>query len=151
RYREAELLCKRALRIYEKAFGKDHPETASCINNLAYLYQAQGRRSEAEPLHKRALDISEKTLGKNHPATARSPNNLPALTRDQGRYAEAEPLYRRAIAIAEVTLEPEHPDALIFLEGYIALLHKMKSEDEAVKLEPRVKAIRGKQVKQKQN
>ena len=34
------------------------------LNNLALLYEAQGRNAEAEPLYKRALAIYEKALGR---------------------------------------------------------------------------------------
>ena len=69
------------------------------LNNLALLYDDQGRYAEAEPLYKRALAIDEKALGPDHPDVAQSLNNLAALYDDQGRYAEAEPLYKRALAI----------------------------------------------------
>ena len=35
--------------------GEEHPYTLSSVNNLAELYQAQGRYAEAESLYKRAL------------------------------------------------------------------------------------------------
>ena len=31
--------------------GKEHPDTLISVNNLAVLYQAQGRYGEAEPLY----------------------------------------------------------------------------------------------------
>ena len=68
-------------------------------NNLASLYQTQGRYAEAEPLYKRALAIREKALGPDHPTVATSSNNLAHSYDAQGRYAEAEPLYKRALAI----------------------------------------------------
>ena len=37
------------------------------LNNLAMLYQAQGRYTEAEPLYRRSLAIREKALGLDHP------------------------------------------------------------------------------------
>jgi len=43
--------------IREKAFGPSHPIVAASLNNLAQLYNAQGRYMEAEPLFKRALSI----------------------------------------------------------------------------------------------
>ncbi len=46
------------------------------MNNLAPLYQAQGRLAEAEPLYKRALEALERVLGKEHPHTLTSVNNL---------------------------------------------------------------------------
>ena len=79
--------------------GTDHPDTATSLNNLASLYQAQGKYAEAEPLFQRALAISEQQLGKDHPDTASSLNNLAGLYQAQGKYAEAEPLYQRALAI----------------------------------------------------
>ncbi len=51
------------------------------LNNLADLYQKQGRYADAEPLYKRALAIREKALGPNHPDVASSLNNLAELYR----------------------------------------------------------------------
>src|SRR5262249_30712138 len=75
---------------------------ATSINNLASLYNAQGRYAEAEPLYKRALAIGEKALGPEHPTVALSLNNLAALYNVQGRYAEALDPIRRAAAIHRV-------------------------------------------------
>lgn len=45
KYREAEPLCKRALEIREKVLGKEHPDVAKQLNNLALLCQNQVRIS----------------------------------------------------------------------------------------------------------
>jgi tetratricopeptide (TPR) repeat protein len=79
-------------RLIEDHLGPEHPNTAASINNLAALYDAQGRYEEAEPLYERALEIREKVLGPEHPNTALSINNLAQLYREQGRYEEAERL-----------------------------------------------------------
>ena len=42
RYADAEPLYKRALQIYEKALGPDHPNVATNLHNLAQLYVASG-------------------------------------------------------------------------------------------------------------
>jgi tetratricopeptide (TPR) repeat protein len=47
----------------EAALGPDHPNVAIRLNNLAALYQAQGKYAEAEPLYQRSLAIVEKALG----------------------------------------------------------------------------------------
>ncbi len=60
---DAEPLYKRSLAILEKALGPEHPNVAMSFNNLALLYEAQGRYGDAEPLYKRSLAISEKVLG----------------------------------------------------------------------------------------
>ena len=70
KYVEAEPLYKRSLAIKEKALGKDHPDVALSLNNLAVLYDSQGKYVEAEPLYKRSLAIREKALGKDHPDVA---------------------------------------------------------------------------------
>ena len=38
----------RVLAIRQKALGSDHPDVAAASNNLAVLYQEQGRYAEAE-------------------------------------------------------------------------------------------------------
>ena len=56
--------------INEKALGPDHPDVARSLNNLAALYETQGRYADAEPLYKRSLAIREKALGPDHPDVA---------------------------------------------------------------------------------
>ncbi|MBC1281098.1 tetratricopeptide repeat protein, partial [Nostoc sp. UCD121] len=52
------------------------------LNNLALLYNSQGRYSEAEPLYIQALEIAELSLGVNHPNTITFRENL-AILRDR--------------------------------------------------------------------
>ncbi|MEM9667087.1 MAG: tetratricopeptide repeat protein, partial [Bacteroidota bacterium] len=90
--------------LAEQALGAKHPSTAGSLNNLAHLYQSQGRYAEAEPLYKQALAVREQVLGEEHPSTATSLNNLAHLYQSQGRYAEAESLYKQALAVREQVL-----------------------------------------------
>ena len=101
RYSEAEPLFQRSLAIMEKALGKDHPDVAASLNNLALLYNAQSKYDQAELLHQHSLAIMEKALGKDHPDVATSLNNLALLFGVQGKYDQAEPLYQRSLAIIE--------------------------------------------------
>ena len=56
-----------AFSISEKALGPEHPRVGDALNNLAWLYQAQGRYTEAEPLVKRALTaVVETAQGPEH-------------------------------------------------------------------------------------
>jgi hypothetical protein len=59
----------RSLQIRETQLGKDHPHTATALNNLANLYASTGCYSEAEPLYLRALTILFNALGTDHPNT----------------------------------------------------------------------------------
>ena len=76
RKRRSRPLKERALAICEKALGPEHPHTATSLNNLACLLQAQGDLAGARPLFERALAIYEKALGPEHPDTAMVRNNL---------------------------------------------------------------------------
>ncbi len=51
RYAEAERFARKALELSKKEFGPADLTTAALVNNLAALYQVQGRYTEAEPLH----------------------------------------------------------------------------------------------------
>ena len=42
-YAKAEPLYEEALEIRRKVLGREHPDTAISLNNLASLYQADGR------------------------------------------------------------------------------------------------------------
>ena len=74
------------------------PTRSTSVNNLAGLYQAQGRYGEAEPLYRRALEASERVLGKEHPDTLTSVNNLAALYFVSGDWGRAAQLWRQSTA-----------------------------------------------------
>jgi CHAT domain-containing protein/Tfp pilus assembly protein PilF len=90
---------------------------AATLDNLASLYQSQGRYADAEGLSKRALVIYEKTFGKDNPDVADNLNNLANIYEHQGKHADAEALYRRSLAIKEATFGEDHPDVAIALEN----------------------------------
>ena len=77
----------------------DHPDVATSLDNLAVLYDAQGKYAEAEPLHQRSLAIWEKALGPEHPDVAQSLENYAGLLRDTGRGELATMMELRAKAI----------------------------------------------------
>jgi CHAT domain-containing protein/Tfp pilus assembly protein PilF len=127
-YARAEPLYQRALAIWEKALGPNHPNVAQSLNNLAALYRAKGEYARAEPLYQRALAIWEKALGPNHPNVAQSLNNLAFLYDSKGEDGRTEPLYQRALDIFERKLGPDHPDVARSLNN-LASLYDSKGED----------------------
>jgi len=52
--KEAEVMYRRALKGYEKAWGPEHTSTLGTVNNLANLYKNQGKMEEAEIMYRRA-------------------------------------------------------------------------------------------------
>jgi CHAT domain-containing protein/Tfp pilus assembly protein PilF len=132
------------LRVAEATFGPEHPNVATSLNNLALLYDEQGKYAEAEPLYQRALRIYEKALGLKHRNVATSLLNLAALYRDQGKYAEAEPLYQRALRIYEKALGAEHPAVATSLNSLALLYGNQGKYAEAEPLHQRALRIKEK-------
>jgi len=65
KHAEAEPLYQRALAIYEKTLGIEHPEVAAALENLAHLLWITNRGAEAEELAKRAQAIRSKQAQQN--------------------------------------------------------------------------------------
>ncbi|CAM9696271.1 unnamed protein product [Ectocarpus sp. 12 AP-2014] len=119
---QADPLNKRALAIWEKSLGSDHPQVATGLNNRAALLELQGEYDEARSLYLRAIEIGEKTLGPDHLDLAPRLNNLALLFKKQGEYEEADVLYVRAIAIGEKTLSPDNSDLATWRNNRALLL-----------------------------
>jgi tetratricopeptide (TPR) repeat protein len=94
-HERAKPLLERALDIWEKALGPNHPDVAAALNNLAGLYRAQGAYERARPLFERALAVWEKALGPEHPDTKTARRNLAALRRAAEGGAQAHPKIAR--------------------------------------------------------
>ena len=142
---EAEQLLKRTLDIREKVQGPEHPDVARNLNNLALLYEGEGRYPAAEPIMKRALAIGEKSLGPNNPGIAGLLTNLAQLYGLQGRYDEAETLDKRALTIDETVASPDQQLAISFdLERLATLYLNEGRYAEAEPLYKRSLAIRQK-------
>jgi tetratricopeptide (TPR) repeat protein len=62
--------------LHNYLLGQDHPDVATHLNNLAYLYNSQGRYAKAEPLYLQALALCEQLLGVEHPNTIVCRENL---------------------------------------------------------------------------
>ena len=142
KYSEAIAPAQRSLAISEKVLGKEHPDVATCLNNLAELYRAEGSYEKAEPLYLRSLAIYEKIMGKEHPLVATSLNNLAELYKAQGKSQKAEPLYLRSLAIYEKVLGKEHPNVATSLNNLASLYQELGSYEKAEPLYLRSLKIR---------
>jgi tetratricopeptide (TPR) repeat protein len=143
-YESAKPLFERALAIREKILGKEHPDVANSLNNLAGLYRSQDDYEQAKPLYERALAIKEKVFGKEHPDVANSLNNLAALYYYQGDYERAKPLYEHSLAIKEKVFGKEHPDVATGLNNLAELYRTQGSPEQAKPLFERSLAIKEK-------
>ncbi len=142
KYDEAEQLYRRALVIREREHGPNDLEVAATLNNLAAVEALQGKYDEARPLLQRALDIRRAVLGGDNVLTAESLNNLALLYAAQGNAAAAEPLYQQALAVLDKAKAGNDPQLERVLDNYAALLHDTGREEEAARLETRLRLLR---------
>ena len=108
-YVGARAAYERALAIGERAFGPDHPNVATGVNNLGSVLQDLGDLAGARAAFERALAIFEHVLGPDHPNVATLVNNLGRVLQDLGELAGARAAFERALRIFEKFLPPEHP------------------------------------------
>jgi CHAT domain-containing protein len=141
RYAEAERFARQARDVCEARSGRDHPDCAWTLDNLAVVYGAQGLYEAAIPLHERALAIFEKALGPDHPKVADSLNNLAIVYQTQGLYEAAIPLHERSLAIREKGLGRDHPDVADSLNNLANVYGAQGRYEAAIPLHERSLAI----------
>jgi tetratricopeptide (TPR) repeat protein len=81
-YRDAVPVLQRAIAIREQSLGREHPDTATSLNNLAMVYKKLAMFTEAAELAQRALAICEKVLGSEHPETVIVRSNYADLVQE---------------------------------------------------------------------
>lgn len=138
---QGERMLKAALKVAEE-WGPKDPRLGVTLNNLARLYQTQGRFDEAEAVFKRALAIAESERGPDHVDTAVGLSNLASLYSACKRYDRAEPLFVRALAVMEKAMGPDHPAVATILTNYAAMLRRSDRVSKAEELEIRVLDMR---------
>ncbi|MGA7194749.1 MAG: toll/interleukin-1 receptor domain-containing protein, partial [Anaerolineales bacterium] len=125
---------ERAIKILEANLGKDHPQVATGVNNLAGVLQDLGDLAGAKKLFERALKIDEAAFGPDHPTVARDVNNLGLVLQDLGDLAGAKKLFERALKIDEAAFGPDHPTVAIGVNNLASVLKDLGDLAGAKKL-----------------
>jgi len=99
---------ERALVIYRRVLGDDHPRVAMRLDNLAIVAQNMGELQQAENLYRESIRLHEQAYGAHHPETTDVKINYGSLLQREGRLAEAEPLLRDAVSMTLSLYGPEH-------------------------------------------
>jgi tetratricopeptide (TPR) repeat protein len=124
---------QQAITISRKSGDADQNSLAASLNNLAGLYESQGKWAEAEPLYDEALAIRRTLFGaRPNNGLAASLNNLAGLYESQGKWAEAEPLYDQALAMLEHILAPNHPNIKIVRNNLQSLRQKLAKSQQTI-------------------
>ncbi|MCH2060412.1 MAG: tetratricopeptide repeat protein [Verrucomicrobiales bacterium] len=123
---------KQALEMARQSAGKDHPDVAVALNNLARVHSKKEQYEEALPLYQRALAVYE-AHGKDHPNVAGSLNNLAVVYSRLDKAQMALPLYKRALSLYEKELGENHPHVASLLNN-LAVIHE--GEGDFAQAEP---------------
>ena len=142
KFADAARLYRRAIPLLERACGREHPDIAVALNNLAANAQARGRSAEAERLYRRTLSIKERVFGPDQPTVAMTLNNLAVLQKQRKKYDDADASFRRALSIFERSLGSRHPNTAACLDNYAQLLRRRRRVSLAKQLEARAARIR---------
>ena len=109
----------------EKELGKQHPDVAVALTDLAALHSEEEQFAAAQPLYERALRIQERTLGAEHQDTVQTLTDLAICHLDQTHNEVGRPLLERALVLQEQALGPDHPD----VEAIRDVLHSLDADD----------------------
>lgn len=101
KYDEATPLAQHALKLREKALGRDHDLVGEALYNLANLYLVKKRYDESEPLFRRLLPIYEKRYGKDDLKLCPVLDNYSTALLFRGKLKESEDQLERSLHIRE--------------------------------------------------
>jgi tetratricopeptide (TPR) repeat protein len=87
------------LDIRRQVLGDKHADYAQNLNNLAVIFEQQGKLTEAGKLQQDYLALIIKLYTSKHPLVATAKNNLAWLLRSQGELPQAAALMQEALAL----------------------------------------------------
>ena len=125
---------RHALKVISRIKGKNHPDAAVLLNNMAGAESSLGNYSQAENLYNRAIKIREKLTGKEKAQLAVSIGDMAGCLTTQGKNDEEIPLYRRALEIVEETAGPESREANSIRDNLSHILISRGDKKSAVSL-----------------
>lgn len=144
KYEEAVPPARRSLEIWEKETGKDSPQVATSLLNLAEIYRAKKAYVEAENTYRRLLKLEEKRLGEDNPGLYRLLITLGWMQHVNSRAIEAEGAFKRAIAIKEKERGAEHSEVAAALSNLATFYQKIGKPKNSLPIYERMIAIREK-------
>jgi len=124
---------EQALKIDEKIFGKDHPNVARVLNNIAMVLQDKGDLEAALQYLNRALEINERVFEKDPHNVARVLNNIALILKDKGDPGTALQYLQKALEIDEKVFGKDHPNVGTLVNNIATVLMEKGDLEEAIK------------------
>jgi tetratricopeptide (TPR) repeat protein len=127
--------------LYTKHRGPDHPDTLTCLHELAVTYATLGRYAEALQLLDNTVALRKTALGPDHPETLRSMSNLASCYAALGRHDDALQLREQTLELRKAKLGPDHPDTLWSMTGLACSYAALGRHAEALRLREETLAL----------
>jgi serine/threonine-protein kinase len=119
---EAERLLREALQMRQGILGREHPDVAASVADLAGLLMEKGDYRTAEQLSREALAMRRRLLGSESVEVAASLNNLGEILFKQSLYDAAEAQLRESLAIRRKLLGDESTEVAETLNALALVL-----------------------------
>jgi tetratricopeptide (TPR) repeat protein len=141
RYKDAEPLLMKAMKIYEDSYGNDNILVIKAQATLASVEYYLGNVEQAAQLYRTALSNGITTLGSKDLQTARILNELAFLYFQQGKLQEAATFYQWAMASTQGAVGEDNPLFAACMKDYAQLLRALGRSAEATALDMRADSI----------
>jgi tetratricopeptide (TPR) repeat protein len=142
RYEDAEQQATTALSLMKAAAVGETAAVGGCLDTLAEVYRARGKRAQAGPLYQQALRICDRYPDWSRPDWAAVLNHLAEWHFDQGQFAQGETFCREALAVSEKVMGKKCPMAATSLHNLGRSLLGQSKLGEAEPLLSRTLALR---------
>lgn len=132
---EYDLACaahERAIEIFRRDLGEEHPNVAFTLNNLGNALNVGGHAEKAIPVFLRAINIAEGTLGVTHPLLGTLYMNLCGAQDYLGAYEDSLQACEHALDIHRNSLPPGDPNVAISLANLAGVKVSLGHYDEAL-------------------
>lgn len=116
-YEKAEKILRKAVICAKTVRGKEHPDYATTLVNLANLLRMMKQWEESEALFYQALALYKITIGESHFIYAGTMNNLGLLYYEQGKLERAKECLEHSLHILEGKAE--------YIIPYATTLHNL--------------------------
>lgn len=123
---------QKALDIYVKTFGVEHPKVAASYNNIGMVYGHMGNYKKALEYFQKSLTIALKVLGEGHPDVAFCYNSIGVVCNDMGDYEKALKYYQKAIAIWLKLYGAEYPGVITAYNNVGVVYDNLGNSDKAL-------------------
>ncbi|MBI1312081.1 tetratricopeptide repeat protein [bacterium] len=133
RYREAESLIRRALKLRREGIGQgaDRAEVAGSLNLLGIVLREAGQLDAAEAAHKESLEIRQDLWGPLQDDVAIAMGNLALVYQEQGQYVRALLQQKRTLSVRIKLHGEKHQETADSYAAMGALMYDMGRFQEA--------------------